>query len=402
MKKAKAAAGILAAGLSAAALFLTAGVRTEAAEAGMAEAPVYRTATPSQLEESIEEENPAFEEEGETPAEEPGSGSGEALEVAPASGTEENPGVIIMPQQVMKSMNLLKGAGLLGVTFTGNVADWERMNISASYNGSNLILNFDLEFYAGGGGSQLFAPHLSISPFPSFYGGVLNWTEPLTPSSGYGSLNLTRYNRTMGTSEADRFLTVAGTLTVDPGRISSLNENGELNVYAGGWGEGWQSYGNFKKVPDGWETAWKQANCSHPGRTCTYINDSLHEVKCSACGFSFGTEAHSVSGGKCSGCGHTFTVSGTVSYTINGRTYSENYTVLPGSQYKPKDFTGYITPTVTIPASGGNVKISYTPITYYIYTEGKTYTLKYDETALIAGSPRKGYTQTLYVVKEIT
>ena len=73
MKKAKAAAGILAAGLSAAALFLTAGVRTEAAEAGMAEAPVYRTATPSQLEESIEEENPAFEEEGETSAEEPGS-----------------------------------------------------------------------------------------------------------------------------------------------------------------------------------------------------------------------------------------------------------------------------------------------------------------------------------------
>ena len=392
-------------------IFLTAAVwmiaaQTQSGFAAAGDHPAFLTATPTQMEENEDDESDFSAEEelygtGEADIqEENGVFSGE--EGLPDPAEDEPGGSLAVISPLMKTAGMTKGAGLLGASLNGNVADWERMQIGASYNGGQLILSFDLEFYAGGGGTQLFAPRISLNPTPSFYGGILYWGEGTMPTSNYGTLNLSRYNRSMGTSEAERFLTLAGTLAVNENRLSSFNADGELNLYAGGWGEGWQSYGNFKIVPEGWETAYRQATCSHPSRTCTYLSDSQHEVKCAACGYSFGKEAHSISAGKCSGCGHTFTVSGTISYTINGRTYSENYTVLPGSQYKPKDFTGYITPTVTIPASGGNVKVTYTPITYYIFTEGKSYTLKYDETVLIAGSPRKGYTQELYVVKEVS
>ncbi len=378
-------------------IFLTAAVwmiaaQTQSGFAAAGDHPAFSTATPTQMEECTEEEPDIPDEEDSYDAEALPDPAEEEIQL------EES----VVSSSLMKMAGMTKGAGLLGASLDGNVADWERMRIGASYNGSQLILSFDLEFNAGGGGTQLFAPRISLNPTPSFYGGILYWGEGTMPTSNYGTLNLSRYNRSMGTSEAERFLTLAGTLAVNENRLSSFNADGELNLFAGGWGEGWQSYGNFKIVPEGWETAYRQATCSHPSRTCTYLSDSQHEVKCAACGYSFGKEAHSISAGKCSGCGHTFTVSGTISYTINGRTYSENYTVLPGSQYKPKDFPGYITPTVTIPASGGNVNITYTPITYYISTEGKNYTLKYDETVLIAGSPRKGYTQELYVVKEVS
>ena len=206
------------------AALLAAAVRTQPVLAMQGDHPAFSTATPTQMEENEEEEPDVSEEE-----------ESDDTAVLPDPAEEEQLEEPAVSSPLMKMAGMTKGAGLLGVSLDGNVADWERMQIGASYNGSQLILSFDLEFNAGGGGTKLFAPRISLNPTPSFNGGILYWGEGTMPTSYYGTLNLSRYNRSMGTSEAERFLTVAGTLAVNADRLSSFNADGELNLFAGGW-----------------------------------------------------------------------------------------------------------------------------------------------------------------------
>ena len=58
-----------------------------------------------------------------------------------------------------------------------------------------------------------------------------------------------------------------------------------------------------------------------------------------------------------------------------------------------KAFIGYKTPSaVTVPADGGDIRISYTPISYILKLGEQTKSLKYDEEYKLPSINKKGHT----------
>ena len=292
------------------------------------------------------------------PAPEPVTDAEKQVEALPATSGKVS--------KLAKNAALTKNAGLLGVSLNGNVADWERCNISASFNGSNVVLTFDLDYYAGGGGTKYFFPKLSVNPTASFYGQVIEWGESAVPRGGnLGTLTLHSYNRTGGTSEAERHLTLNATFVIAADKLSSFNSDGKLCVYAGGWGDGFWAYGNFEVTPAGWSTAYAQATCSHSYNRYEAVNASTHRLVCSKCGLAARTESHDSNTAdttsrpgytirKCSKCGYT--VSTTANrYTV---TLSQAGATTPGTGSVTATY-GAAMPAVTVPKRTGYAFMGY-------------------------------------------
>ena len=295
-----------------------------------------------------------------------------------------------------------------GIMLASNMAGWNAHSWSASYNGSNLVFTFDIDFYATGNGYEYFYPKYTFgstkdptvtrTPF-----NILDASSSSRVSSNYGTVNLTEFSCVGGSSPYARRLKMKGTVTINSSRLSTLNSGVTFRYYAGGWKDGdWASAENANYTVANFSTAIAQAVCKHSSYTYTSSGSSGHVKKCSSCGYS-ATEAHTLSSGKCSECSYVSSVSVTLNYVLNGKQETETLPLTPGEKYQPKSIKGYKTPEqITIPAAGGTVSISYEPISYTITDGINTYTLKYDDSLLIPEIEKKGYVQREYVITQVS
>ena len=82
---------------------------------------------------------------------------------------------------------------------------------------------------------------------------------------------------------------------------------------------------------------------------------------------------------------------------LNGRTESESYTADPGSRLKPKSFTGYRQAgEVAVPSNGGDIRITYEPVSYSLRLGTQTHTLRYDDRFMLPEIGKRGHTHEGY------
>ncbi len=294
------------------------------------------------------------------------------------------------------------------IMLASNMAAWNAHSWSASYNGTNLVFTFDIDFYATGNGSQTFYPKYTfgstkdptVTRTPS---NILNASSSSNVSSNYGTVNLTEFSCVGGSSAYERRLKMKGTVTINSSRLKTLNSGVTFRYYAGGWKDGdWASAENGNYTIANFSTAIAQAVCSHSACTYTSVGSGGHIKKCSSCGYS-ATEAHTISSGKCSKCSYVSQISVILKYILNGKYETETLTLTPGEKYQPKSIKGYKTPEqITIPAAGGTISINYEPISYTITDGTNTYTVKYDDSLLIPELEHKGYVQRDYVITQVS
>lgn len=288
-----------------------------------------------------------------------------------------------------------------------NYLDWERHYWTASYNGSNLILSFDIDFYAIGNGYERFAPKYTFgystsSRTPS---NVLSCTTASNASQVYtnvGTINVTSFTRTGGEYPYDRHLILKGYITVEAKRLSSLT-GGRFRYFGGGWKDGdWEAAENGDFNVTNFWAAYTQAACTHSAWNYNSNGASGHNEVCRACGYTR-QQSHRMSNGACTACGYRSLVNIRLIYELNGRTESEDVSLAPGSSYQPKTIKGYRKPAaLTVPSSGGSINIKYEPIIYTVSTEDERYELKYDESLFLPQRERKGYVHKGYVTAQVS
>lgn len=285
--------------------------------------------------------------------------------------------------------------------------DWERHYWTASYNGSNIILSFDIDFYAIGGGADSFAPKYTFgfsktSSNPSNVLECTNANNASKVSSRVGSVNVTSFTRTGGDTPYSRHLILKGYVTVDAGRVSSF-ATGRFRYLAGGWKDGdWSAADNNDFNVTNFWSVYKQASCGHPSWSYSQNGAGGHIAKCNNCGFSKQL-GHNIVDGTCSLCGYKSLVKVMLNYELNNRTLSEELELAPGLAYQPKMIKGYKKPEpVTIPNDGGSISIIYEPITYTISDDEDEYLLKYDDSLFLPLKERKGYIHKGYRVIQVS
>ena len=310
-------------------------------------------------------------------------------------------------EKIMLSDALLNTSSLM--LTSSNYVDWVKHSWSASYNGTNLVLAFDIDFYATGYGTSYFYPKY-------LFGYSTSPTTDRTPSnilkaettletkviSLYGTASFTEFKNTGGTSGSERHFVMKGTVTVNNNRLNSLTGGG-FRFYAGGWkGDDWAAAQNGGMTISNFDAAYKKATCQHSSYTYASGGSTGHTKTCSECGYAL-TETHTLSGGKCDMCGYTSTVSIKISYILNGSVQTETLSLKPGEMYQPKTITGYKKPDeITVPDESGSVSISYEPISYTITDGADTYLINYDDSLFIPGKEIKGYIQKSYIITELS
>ncbi len=291
------------------------------------------------------------------------------------------------------------------MTLSGNYCTFHTHSWSASYDGTNLILAFDIYFHAYGNGTVSYYPRY-IFGYAAEANMPSNILRCISTSAGAdkvtssaGEITFTEYERVGGLA-GERYLKMKGTIKVDPDYYSNL-QGGRFRYNAGGWGDEWTAYDASDMTVSGFDTALKQATCTHSAFTYTSSGTSEHKAVCSGCGYSK-QESHTLSGGKCTKCSYISTIKLTIKYVLTNKTETETVTLNPGASYQPKSFTGYRTPSgITVPSSDQTIEITLTPIKYTVTDGEKSYSVDYDKTLQLPEIAQKGYTHKSYRVEKV-
>lgn len=282
--------------------------------------------------------------------------------------------------------------------------DWVYHRINASMiNGNTLRLHIEVSVYDSMQGGNL-AVTYQLCPIDQRFSSSALFINPVysirstkesQPDVGTMTYN---YFKSRSSDTDDRYLEIDAYWDISGEDLQEFLgdlEGDHLHWTCGSHGSGYSSlYGGTISIANLRAYA-SQAACTHANKKYTKINNdtTVHSLSCTDCGADLGTEPHNKSGGTCTKCGYKFTVSGKLIYVLNGRTESEGYTKDPGSSFVPKAFTGYKTPSaVTVPADGGDIRISYTPISYILKLGEQTKSLKYDEEYKLPSINKKGHT----------
>lgn len=309
--------------------------------------------------------------------------------------------------EMAPSMNAAGGLGNGQISLlAGGYCSWRSNSWSASYNGSNLIFSFNVEFYANGNSNVSYYPRYTFgySESSNMPSNILDCTSTSNDASkvrsSCGTISFSEYVRNRGLS-GERYLKMVGTITVDPDYVDNFT-GGRFRSVGGGWGDDWMAYDASNITVSNFETASKQAQCGHASWSYTSNGAGGHKAVCSSCGYQK-NESHSMSGGKCSKCGYVSNISLTIRYVMTGRTETETIQIAPGASYQPKSFTGYRKPAgITAPQSDKTIDIVMVPIVYTLTDGEYTYSIKYDESFQLPVKEPKGYEHTAYIVEGVS
>ena len=309
--------------------------------------------------------------------------------------------------EMAPSMNAAGGLGNGQISLlAGGYCSWRSNSWSASYNGSNLIFSFNVEFYANGNSNVSYYPRYTFgySESSNMPSNILDCTSTSNDASkvrsSCGTISFSEYVRNRGLS-GERYLKMVGTITVDPDYVDNFT-GGRFRSVGGGWGDDWMAYDASNITVSNFETASKQAQCGHVSWSYTSNGAGGHKAVCSSCGYQK-NESHSMSGGKCSKCGYVSNISLTIRYVMTGRTETETIQIAPGASYQPKSFTGYRKPAgITAPQSDKTIDIVMVPIVYTLTDGEYTYSIKYDESFQLPVKEPKGYEHTAYRVEGVS
>lgn len=285
---------------------------------------------------------------------------------------------------------------------------FSKHELSASViNGDTLRIHIKVDVTDSSGGTYLFVTYQLHTEDQRINNGLFlqpfynqNNDDPNEPRVGTVTYN--KYIN-IGSSSPGRSLEIDAYWDISGEDLEKFMEdlNGNTLYWAcGSSGYGSNSIHTGSISVSNLANAAAQASCSHASKKYTQISGdtSKHKVSCASCGTDLGTSAHQKDGnGRCSLCGYVFTVSGKLIYVLNGRTESESYTANPGSRLKPKSFTGYRQPgEVAVPSNGGDIRITYEPVSYSLRLGTQTHTLRYDDKFMLPEIGKKGHTHEGY------
>lgn len=285
---------------------------------------------------------------------------------------------------------------------------FRKHELSASViNGDTLRIHIKVDVTDSSGGTYLFVTYQLHTEDQRINNGLFlqpfynqNNDDPNEPRVGTVTYN--KYIN-IGSSSPGRSLEIDAYWDISGEDLEKFMEdlNGNTLYWAcGSSGYGSNSIHTGSISVSNLANAAAQASCSHASKKYTQISGdtSKHKVSCASCGADLGTSAHQKDGnGRCSLCGYVFTVSGKLIYVLNGRTESESYTADPGSRLKPKSFTGYRQPgEVAVPSNGGDIRITYEPVSYSLRLGTQTHTLRYDDKFMLPEIGKKGHTHEGY------
>ena len=109
----------------------------------------------------------------------------------------------------------------------GGYCSWRSNSWSASYNGSNLIFSFNVEFYANGNSNVSYYPRYTFgySESSNMPSNILDCTSTSNDASkvrsSCGTISFSEYVRNRGLS-GERYLKMVGTITVDPDYVDNF------------------------------------------------------------------------------------------------------------------------------------------------------------------------------------
>ena len=285
---------------------------------------------------------------------------------------------------------------------------FSKHELSASViNGDTLRIHIKVDVTDSSGGTYLFVTYQLHTEDQRINNGLFlqpfynqNNDDPNEPRVGTVTYN--KYIN-IGSSSPGRSLEIDAYWDISGEDLEKFMEdlNGNTLYWAcGSSGYGSNSIHTGSISVSNLANAAAQASCSHASKKYTQISGdtSKHKVSCASCGTDLGTSVHQKDGnGRCSLCGYVFTVSGKLIYVLNGRTESESYTADPGSRLKPKSFTGYRQPgEVAVPSNGGDIRITYEPVSYSLRLGTQTHTLRYDDKFMLPEIGKKGHTHEGY------
>ena len=280
---------------------------------------------------------------------------------------------------------------------------FSKHELSASViNGDTLRIHIKVDVTDSSGGTYLFVTYQLHTEDQRINNGLFlqpfynqNNDDPNEPRVGTVTYN--KYTN-IGSSSPGRSLEIDAYWDISGEDLEKFMEdlNGNTLYWAcGSSGYGSNSIHTGSISVSNLANAAAQASCSHASKKYTQISGdtSKHKVSCASCGTDLGTSVHQKDGnGRCSLCGYVFTVSGKLIYVLNGRTESESYTADPGSRLKPKSFTGYRQPgEVAVPSNGGDIRITYEPVSYSLRLGTQTHTLRYDDRFMLPEIEKKGH-----------